>query len=80
MTPALRLLALAALCLLAGCLPCPHLGASTCIQNTAMACSGTPGQWEEALDCDTVGPGRWVCRQPAPDALAACARADGGTP
>ena len=39
---------------LAGCLPCTVAGASRCVQNSVMVCSGS--QYEEALDCSATVP------------------------
>ncbi len=47
-------LALAAVFMLGGCLPCTVAGASRCVQNSVMVCSGS--QYEEALDCSATVP------------------------
>jgi hypothetical protein len=66
---ALYYLAFAALMLLAGCLPCTVAGASRCVQNSVMVCSGS--QYEEALDCSATVPAT-QCAQHSPDAGAYC--------
>lgn len=72
------LLTLAAI--LAGCLPCTTAGATRCVGGYAVqVCDGSPGHWQDALDCTTVTPGRWACVQP-PDAMATCSPMDGGQP
>ena len=61
---ALYYLALAALMLLAGCLPCTTAGQVRCVGGYAtQVCSGSPGQWQDLLDCTTTQPPT-VCVQP----------------